>query len=286
MTDELSQARVAVVGPENTATIQLVTALREIVDQSHLFPYLRTEEVIDLAAADKIDIAFIDLFAFDNIRITDTLGAMRASSPIVARVLYIDRQEAEQRWSELPPQWQKRLDGYQRLYKGDDADLLVPQVRWMVQASYAEARDNRRQTIWQPTTTANQQVFISYSRYDWDDFVAPFVKRLEEAGIQPWIDQDMLVGGDEWMDALGAALQTCAVLTVIISPDAIESRYVRMEYRYFFNKNKPIVPILLHPTELPPELDTIQHIDFTKHNFETAFQDYMRALTQALKAGR
>jgi TIR domain-containing protein len=64
------------------------------------------------------------------------------------------------------------------------------------------------------------------------------------------------------MDAIGEALYECSVCLLAVSPDAIESRYVKMEYRFFFNNDKPIVPVIVRPvSRLPAELLGIQHID-------------------------
>ncbi|MBN1562886.1 MAG: TIR domain-containing protein [Anaerolineae bacterium] len=123
-------------------------------------------------------------------------------------------------------------------------------------------------------------IFISYSRTDWDEFVTGLVDRLDHAGYNVWVDQHLMKGGEDWMDALGKALDQCSLLILVASPDAIASRYVKMEYRYFFHADKPIIPLMLKPVKLPPELHLYQYIDFSMGSLDSHFEQ----LFQALKA--
>jgi hypothetical protein len=54
-----------------------------------------------------------------------------------------------------------------------------------------------------------------------------------------------------------------------------------MEYRYYFNHDKPIVPLMYRQAELPVELDSIQYLDFTDQTvrpYETLFGTLTRRL--------
>ena len=68
---------------------------------------------------------------------------------------------------------------------------------------------------------------------------------------------------------------------MVMSPDALGSKYVKMEYRYYFNHDKPIVTLMYRQAELPVELDSIQYLDFTDQAvrpYETLFGTLMRRL--------
>ena len=53
-------------------------------------------------------------------------------------------------------------------------------------------------------------------------------------------------------------------MLLVMSPEAINSKYVKMEYRYFFKQEKPIVPVLCRTVEdIPFELATLHYLDFT-----------------------
>ena len=67
-------------------------------------------------------------------------------------------------------------------------------------------------------------------------------------------------------------LKLCQVMIVVISPAAMNSRNVEDEWQYFLDKNKPVVPILLKPTDIDFQLNPIQRIDFHTEAYDTALQ--------------
>ncbi|MBK8024968.1 MAG: TIR domain-containing protein [Chloroflexi bacterium] len=105
-------------------------------------------------------------------------------------------------------------------------------------------------------------IFVSYSRRDWTEFVEPLVERLRHNGLSVWVDQHLLEGGQDWMDEINHALKLCRVMILCVSPEALQSRCVKMEYRHFFNSNKPILPVICRPAELPAELGGIQFLAY------------------------
>lgn len=106
-----------------------------------------------------------------------------------------------------------------------------------------------------------EAVFISYSRRDFEGYVSPLVQKLHAAGIDIWIDQECLHHGD-WMDKINEALEICGRMILCISPEALESKFVKLEYRYFITSDKPIFPIMCRDVKLPPELSVIQYKRF------------------------
>ncbi len=118
--------------------------------------------------------------------------------------------------------------------------------------------------------TANTEtIFISYSRRDWESHVRPMVDRLTQAGFSVWVDQHLLQGGQDWRDEINHALDACSKMILCVSPDALESKYVRLEYRYFLDENKPIIPVICRETKLLPELRPLQWIPY---DFDALFQ--------------
>ena len=115
------------------------------------------------------------------------------------------------------------------------------------------------------TTSSNagtESIFISYSRRDWESHVRPLVDRLRQAGFSVWVDQHLLQGGQDWRDEINAALDQCGRMILCVSPDALESKYVRLEYRYFLDENKPIIPVICREAKLLPELRPLQWIGY------------------------
>jgi len=105
------------------------------------------------------------------------------------------------------------------------------------------------------------------------------VQDLGQDSQDVWIDQDYIVGGDDWMDAIGDALEVCDSLLLVLSPQALTSEYVKMEYRHFFRQEKPIIPILCqHLEKLPFELASLHYLDFTSGARAQAYVDLLAIL--------
>lgn len=124
-------------------------------------------------------------------------------------------------------------------------------------------------------------VFIAYAREEWEAIVAPIMAVLQDAGIKVWVDQYLVQGGDDWMLAVEQALSECWLLLVIVSPPALDSRYVRLAYRYFFNRDKPILPLLYAPVEvLPPELKAQKTARLERHGGHSSFDEVVQEVRQ------
>jgi hypothetical protein len=121
------------------------------------------------------------------------------------------------------------------------------------------------------TGKPSNKVFISYSRSDWSTFVAPLVDGLARRGISYWVDQHLIEGGDDWMDEINRALRECTHMILCVSPDALESKYVKLEYRNFFNNEKPLYPLLCRPVALPAELQVLQYFRYETAQLEQLF---------------
>lgn len=122
------------------------------------------------------------------------------------------------------------------------------------------------------------RLFISYSRQD-AEFARHLAKNLSDLGADIWIDVDDIPAGMNWSTAIQQGLNTCDVLLLIISPDSMASPNVENEWQYFYDKHKPVLPLLLRATEVHFQIKRLQHIDFETQSFETAFQKLLDQLT-------
>lgn len=280
--------KVAVVGEESIHCLQLAALLRKLLGQEHVTRLLEPDRLLSFAEQHQKypTIAFIDLFSYDLDLITDIIGTVRTATPHVVFVLYLDKATHAAQWETLPAHWRKRLKHYYHLYRDGDDVALEPIVRQAVRKASNQAyltlsmfRTGAVTPPLAPPPAPPARVFISYSRTDWDGFVVGLVQYLEDNGRQVWVDQHLLVGGDDWMDSIGAALDECPVLLLVVSPEAVASKYVRMEYRYFFNHDKPIIPLLVHDVEkLPVEIDTLQYLDFRDGGSPSDFEQLLAVL--------
>ena len=122
-----------------------------------------------------------------------------------------------------------------------------------------------------------QQIFVSYSRKD-IDFARKLAGDLEKAGYDVWWDLTDLRGGDDWVKTIPAAIASSQHVIVVLTPDAIESEWVRKEYTQALSLHKKIIPILLKPGSVPFALNTINFVNFTSGEYEDRFKELLSAL--------
>ena len=289
-----------VVGQESIHNLRLSDLFRKLIGSQNVKRFLETRHLVEYLSENtsKPIGIFFDLFSYDSTMSTDTIGYIRNQYPASVFCMYVSSVERNVRWNELPSNWQKRLIHYYTIFKEPEDTELEPIVRRSLQSVMTEAAYNVQQTpirltspneenhlpphfTQNPKDKLNNSVFISYSRVDWEPFVSQLVNRLRDNGLSLWIDQHLLVGGDDWMDAIGEALDTCKVLLLVMSPEALDSKFVKMEYRHFFNHDKTIVPLLYRPVKrIPPELSLTQYIDASKGGGDKVF----RLITHTVKA--
>jgi pSer/pThr/pTyr-binding forkhead associated (FHA) protein len=116
-------------------------------------------------------------------------------------------------------------------------------------------------------------VFIAYAREDWEELVAPLTLALQDAGIKNWVDQYLMQGSDDWQAAIEQALHECWLMLLVLSPDALESRYVRLAYRYFINREKPVIPLAYKLVDaLPTELTGLEALPYDARDPRRSYQ--------------
>jgi len=127
-------------------------------------------------------------------------------------------------------------------------------------------------------------LFIAYAREEWESIVAPLTVILQDAGHKVWVDQYLTQGGDDWMLAVEQALSECWLLVVVVSPEALSARHVRLAYRYFFNREKPVLPLVYANVEdLPLELTRSKLIRYDSHNRKKTFDELIVEIQQRQK---
>ena len=125
------------------------------------------------------------------------------------------------------------------------------------------------------------KVFISYSHAD-QPFATRLANSLPALGIEPWIDHGGIHGGARWSSSVQQALDECEALILVLSPDSMASGNVEDEWQYALDKGKPVLPILLKPTDVHFQLGRIQYTDFHGQPFETGLPRLAEGLGQAL----
>src|ERR1035441_6769521 len=98
------------------------------------------------------------------------------------------------------------------------------------------------------------KLFISHSSQD-DGFVRELRAALELHGHGGWIDSRELRGGDQLWPEIQQAIVDASAYTVVVSPDALQSKWVGKELRHALGlrdkrgKDKfPVIQISLNGT--------------------------------------
>lgn len=97
------------------------------------------------------------------------------------------------------------------------------------------------------------QLFISYSRSD-SAAVDALTKRLEEQDFDVWIDRQGIEGGTQWRREIVDAIETCDAFILVLSPRSVASKNVRREVDLAETSERRIIPVLIEPTTLTPDL--------------------------------
>src|SRR5262245_13929191 len=94
------------------------------------------------------------------------------------------------------------------------------------------------------------RAFISYSTAD-RYFANRLSIALQQREIVPFIDYQSIRAGQEWEDRLANEILSANIVLVILSPDAVQSRWVRRECTFAESNGIPIIPLMYRATKLP-----------------------------------
>jgi len=96
-----------------------------------------------------------------------------------------------------------------------------------------------------------RQVFISYKREELE-LTEPLVSKLEEAGIDVWMDHN-IPAGTEWREEIDEAIRKSIALIVIMTAEAKASEYVTYEWAFAYGAGVRVIPLIyIEPDELHP----------------------------------
>lgn len=124
------------------------------------------------------------------------------------------------------------------------------------------------------------EVFLSHSSLD-RHFATEIAGVLRQHGIPIWFSEINIIGAQQWHDEIGAALRRCDWLVVLLSPNSVESIWVKREVLFALNDRhyaERIVPVLYQPCDydqLSWTLSLLQIIDFAQ-GFENGCRGLLR----------
>jgi len=122
----------------------------------------------------------------------------------------------------------------------------------------------------------DRKFFFSYARKD-GDFVLRLARELRASGVDLWVDQLDIRGGQRWDRTVEEALRACPGMIVVLSPESLASDNVMDEVSYALEERKLLIPILFRPCEVPFRLRRVHYVDFT-NGYEAGLEQLLRAL--------
>jgi len=72
------------------------------------------------------------------------------------------------------------------------------------------------------------EVFLSHSHHD-ERLTVRIAEKLRGHGIAVWYSKRHIVGAQQWIDQIGLALKRCDWFVVVLTPDAVDSMWVKRE---------------------------------------------------------
>lgn len=121
-------------------------------------------------------------------------------------------------------------------------------------------------------------IFISYSRTD-SSFVDRLEADLKARNFRTWVDRSKLEGGQNWLDMIQRAIDGCQVLLIVLSPEAVISDFVKMEYRWAQSQHKRVIPLQYRSCRVPMDLNGVQWVKF-EDAYEQGLKDLLLIITR------
>ena len=143
-------------------------------------------------------------------------------------------------------------------------------------------RDCRRSSYDDPVPPC---VFISHSSKDKERFVEGFARRLQEAGVEIWLDVDRLLPGDSLTEQIFTqGLGGADVVVAVLSANSIDSSWVREELHNAairrIDGECKIVPLVLDDVDVP---DFLKDIVYVKIAHCSSYDGEFRRILSAIR---
>ena len=127
------------------------------------------------------------------------------------------------------------------------------------------------------------EIFLSHAARN-REFVTAVAAFLRSRNFRVWYSERHVKGAQQWHDQFGAALKRCQWFVLILSPQAVGSKWVKRELLYTLQEDRyerRIVPILYRRCDyerLSWTLSSLQIINFSR-GFENGCRELLRALS-------
>jgi hypothetical protein len=125
-----------------------------------------------------------------------------------------------------------------------------------------------------------RQIFMSYTKED-EAFALRLADDLVTSGANVWIDIRNAKPGRHWNRSIEQALGDSHMMIVVLSPAALTSPHVAVEWQAYMEAYRPVIPVLAEVCDPPGPLRTRRPVDFTKpRHYTRAFHQLMNRLIE------
>jgi len=124
----------------------------------------------------------------------------------------------------------------------------------------------------------NPKVFLSHASEDKERFVLNFATKLQEHGIDAWIDKWEMLPGDSLVDKIfGEGLKEADAIIIVLSHNSVGKPWVREELNAGImkrlSKGTKIIPVVIDDCEVPEALkstlwEKINDLDNYSHSLD------------------
>lgn len=121
-----------------------------------------------------------------------------------------------------------------------------------------------------------RRIFLSYAHADLP-CVKKLYRKLRKVGLEPWLDKEDILGGEEWNPAIRKAIRESALFIVCLTNNSVNKRgtfqeEIKLALDVWCQKLVDdifLIPVKLEPCKAPESLAKFQWIDlFDRKGFE------------------
>ncbi|MBN1200348.1 MAG: toll/interleukin-1 receptor domain-containing protein [Anaerolineae bacterium] len=124
------------------------------------------------------------------------------------------------------------------------------------------------------------QIFVSYTQSD-EDFTIQLANDLRASGARIWLDIHDAEPGRYWSRSIERALGESVMMLVVLSPAALMTEHVAVEWQAYLAARRPVIPVVAQPCKLPDPLRARSPVNFT-HDYQRAVH---RLTTRLIECG-
>ena len=189
----------------------------------------------------------------------------------LAKALEWEQQQKQNRWL-LVGDEKKQAEAWLKIHFNEEQPPCVPTDLHCEYITESIKNGNNLMT----------QVLISYSERN-RETMEKIRNSLRRESLTVWTNTTDVQTGEDFQSAIDRGIEQTDNLVYLVSPDSVESEYVRKEIEYAVSLHKRIIPLLVGetaPDSIPKVLQGVQYIDLTDN---VAGGDYVLDESQLLK---